>query len=229
MKKTIAILTYLSTIILYSGCSAGFYQYPRTLEEGKFEIGVGTFFSIFQVPSYIYPSYEYTNQLSFVGYPDLFLRYGISDNVDVGIRLWGLMGFLSDIKLQFLGDKDSLFASSADLEFGATFVPIPTYPGTTPGGLMALSIALLGDVMPSKDLGFYFGAKVRLTYVPSPFTYYTPNPVPPTSLGLTSIFTAGVLLLNSYNYNVIFEVNFMKSILSEKWALGPCIGVKIKF
>lgn len=233
----IKVLIFLIGIsLILSSCSIGAFQYPRTLNKGKLELGIGTANSIY--PN-TYQDY-YTNYtiLSFVSYPDIFFRVGLEDNVDVGLRYWLPLGFMSDVKYMFIGDRESPFAASFDFEFGTTFQPF--YYLTTSGLLIDLAAGLYFDYMPVDVISIYGGLKLRNVFnientYPEPIpvynsSYYYGSTSPrgiPTFLTLMSTF--GFALLPKYNYTILFEINFSKSLFSDMWAFAPCLGIKIKF
>lgn len=225
MKYFRGLISLLLGIFIF-GCSIGVYNYPRTVEKDRLSLNVGYFATIRDSYSYIYGPY-----VSVVGYPEIFLRYGLEDNLDVGLRLFGL-GFLSDVKYQFLGDKESFLASSFDLEFGATYLPFPlNYYSYSPSMIFNIGVATLFDVMWIKLFSTYFGLKFRFTYSIFSPPYFTgsDNLTVPSPVGILFIGIFGISFLNGYNYGVNFELSFMKSLLSDAWGVSPSLIVRVKF
>lgn len=159
------------------------------------------------------------------------MRYGISDNTDTGVRIWLPLGFISDIKWQFIGDRESKIAASLDFDFGVNYVfyPVNYYSPVVPGIILTASLAPFMDILIVNDFSIYIGLRIRSSYIPVVITYME-YPFQIFPLEINAIGTIGISLMNSYNYNILLEMNIMKSLFYlEKWAFSPAIGIKIKF
>lgn len=236
MKKTFILLLNLILLIFTFSCTIGMYQHPRVVGKDKIQLGFGTFFSFTDMIGYSGGTTSYQKYISFVGYPDIFLRYGISEQVDIGIRYWNLVGILSDLKYQFFGDTNSELAMSLNVEFGSSYIPYPVIYETSPNITIAWGFGLLADYRINKDFSIYGGIKLRVTIIPAPtivmmlpveMDYETVNIGLPAVM-FTSIGTLGISILESYNFNILAEVNLLKSVLSDKWAIAPGICFRLK-
>lgn len=95
-------LTIIVGVVVMSGCaSISTFQTARTLKPGETQKGVG----VIAGNPLLSPSWEAGKSLVYP-WPEFWLRKGLSENLDGGIKTWMLYyGFMFDLKYQFLSDE----------------------------------------------------------------------------------------------------------------------------
>ena len=93
MKRTLfAFFVLLIAAVSFSGCALGTLQTATTVPEGKV--------SMFLAATALAVSDIETS----TPIPEMGFRMGLSDNIDVGVRLFGL-GFMGDIKIALIQNR----------------------------------------------------------------------------------------------------------------------------
>jgi hypothetical protein len=237
MKRGLFSLVILSILTLV-GCNPAVVQPVRVVEKNKTELNIGSTLSAVRVAD-IYNGYHN----SLVIYPDIMLRYGVENGVDVGLRIWQIFGVIMDVKWQFLGDRTSTFASSVDFELGWSWSLFPYYlpdGGYLTGIPIVSGIAVGGDVMISEFLSVYLSSKLRFTFMANYDKYY-PEPVIMDSgylyssrsyeplMGLVSIDSLGLVVLPKNNFSVVAEFSLGISLLNNLTPVAFSVVPRIKF
>lgn len=177
------LLTALAGWLLASGCATitGF-QTGRTVGEDAGEVSLSLNFA----NAANFDTDDGNNnedeilQSATLGFLELGGRYGVSEKVDIGLRLNTTLNFLTDVKVQVVGDQFSPFAMSLGAGFGGF--------GFISGGGMLLN----------------FQVPVYTSYHPSDnfAVYLSPRYIGQFATALNE--TSG--LLNYYGANAGFEV-----------------------
>jgi hypothetical protein len=154
-------------LIFLVGCTPAIVQPVRVVEKGKLEVGLGGTLSVVRVKT-SYTESGYNSSIAV--YPDLSARYGFENGFDFGIRPWGFPGGIMDVRWQFLGDRDSTFASSLDFELGYGIMPHVLLPAAGGVGITGVSVVssvgIGGDMMVCDFLSVYLSSKFRFSFWP---------------------------------------------------------------
>ncbi len=146
-------LALLATLLVFgfSSCiSISSLETARVVEPKKFGVGIGT-----GLPNYSYKDDEReTKVVSVVS--EISWRYGLVDQLDLGLNLKvvGLLGM--DLKYQFLGDATSLFAAAAGFEAGYFFIPTIDY---NDANTFETAIPLFFSYHPTENFAVYINPK----------------------------------------------------------------------
>jgi hypothetical protein len=239
-------------LIFLVGCTPAIVQPVRVVEKGKLEIGLGGTLSVVRVKT-PYTESGYNNSIAV--YPDLSARYGFENGFDFGIRPWGFPGGIMDVRWQFLGDRDSTFASSLDFELGYGLMPyVSLLNGDIEGLSVVSSVGIGGDMMVCDFLSVYLSSKFRFSfwpiydYISMPAVYqqgndsiystitmgdgynsYLDSVLSNRLTGLLIIGSLGAVILPKYNFSLVVEVSIGKSLKSGVMPLGFSIVPRIKF
>ncbi|MBA7510422.1 hypothetical protein ES705_02406 [subsurface metagenome] len=109
-------LAVIVGVLVICGCaSISTFQSARTLKPGETQKGVG----VTAGNPLISPSWGAGKSLVYP-WPEFWLRKGLSENLDWGIKTWGLLlGGMVDLKYQFLSDE-SPWQVAGSLGFGVS-------------------------------------------------------------------------------------------------------------
>lgn len=210
--KKSKFLLFLSIFLLFS-CIGNFYQSTKPVEKDRFAlyIGSGNFFietinsNYILIPQIITnTNIIYSSNLLLVSNTvintylhtifNLGLRYGLNNNMDVGIRIWNY-GAIIDTKWMFL--ENPTFRAAFDFEFG--------YCGTWEVGFMYIH-----DVIIFPWLTYYFNFKWRYYFT----NYINDNEIYDATFrrinGIMFSPNMGIVLFTDKNYNLLFEAGVIK-------------------
>jgi hypothetical protein len=147
---------YLSLLaglsFIFTGCfSFSNFQTGRTIGKNKTELGL----------SINYMGYTESNLQGSVGLPvvEFAGKYGISENVDIGIRLANFGFINADVKYQFWGDKESPFAMATGFGAGGTFIGFNVGSTTEGLGFYQLEVPLHMSYHPVKNFAVYLSPR----------------------------------------------------------------------
>jgi hypothetical protein len=148
-------LVLFFTTVLLSGClSLSTLQSGKTLGKDHFELAVSGSYGKFSKISVL------DNEGDFDNKPLISARgqYGVSERVDIGLRLNQNTFVGPTVKWQIMGDKESTFASSVGLDIGFNFFAFAfgnfTY---------YTSIPLYLSYHPKKNISFYLTPRYLIT------------------------------------------------------------------
>ena len=173
--KNLQLLAVLFAVTLFASCATmtGFEE-GKTLGEDNMEFGVSA--NVTSAPDILGDDADVDE---FIAFPNIELgvKYGITEEFDLGIRVNSNLNLGAFMKYQIIGDKNSAFAVSPGLEF-ATFaaltyaVQVPLYMSIYPNQNLAINInpravyqtsagaALTGGVSYlGGNVGFLYGKK----------------------------------------------------------------------
>jgi hypothetical protein len=109
----LAIFSPLLAFVLYGCASMSTMQTARTTEKDE----VGYSFGAGIVKTEL-PTNEHDTIKLNLPFVEAAARYGVSDNLDIGIKLTIIGTLVIDTKYQFLGNKESVFAGSVGCGLG---------------------------------------------------------------------------------------------------------------
>ncbi len=148
MKLNVLTIFVLTISLTLSGCfSFTNFQTARTVGKNKTEFGLSINaigFSELDTSLYIrIPSVEIGG------------KYGITENMDVGVRLSNFGTFIGDFKYQFYGDKESTFAAATGISIGGSVYSF-SFGSSENFGFYQFDIPLHLSIHPSEKFAFYF-------------------------------------------------------------------------
>lgn len=150
LKRTCFIL-WISLITLFeTGCvSMSTFQTARTTPKDDFGFGFGA--------GTVNSDLDLGTDTVHISFPfiEAYGRYGITDKLDLGLKLTFIGTIASDIKYQFLGDQNSVFAGSV----GAGVGYMSIFSGNTKSKVFDLMLPVYFSVHPAKIIGIYFNPK----------------------------------------------------------------------
>jgi hypothetical protein len=149
MKLHVFSIFILAISLTFSGCfSFTNFQTARTVGKDKTELG----FSINAL------GFSEIDSSAFIRIPTFEFggKYGITENIDVGVRLSNFGTFLGDFKYQFYGDKESMFAAATGISLGASMFGFSLRSTSESFGFYQFDIPLHLSVHPSEVFAFYF-------------------------------------------------------------------------
>ncbi len=157
MKRKLVSLIAVLAIVIFGGCySMSTYQTADTVPEGKFSGGVG--FSTLQMDtSSDTDSTAEDVANSFLGgfqMLELFFRYGIADNMDIGFKLYS-SNLALDFKWRML-PRESMFRAA--INAGAVYTSLIFTSG------WGVYVNAILDFTPAKWITIYFGPKYMYTH-----------------------------------------------------------------
>lgn len=122
----------------------------RVIQPNKWGMGTGT-----GIPTYSYKKEDQEVKV-FSMVSELSVRYGVVDQVDIGlnVKVIGVAGI--DVKYQFLGDSESMFAGAAGFEAGYFFIPAVDY---NDANTLETAIPLYFSCHPTEKFAFYVNPK----------------------------------------------------------------------
>ncbi len=137
--------------ICFNSCiSISSLETARVVDPKQFAVGVGT-----GIPNYSFTrDNEEIKVLGMVS--EVSWRYGLVEQLDIGLnlKLVGLLGM--DIKYQYYGDSQSRFAAAAGFEAGYFFIPSTEY---NDANTFETAIPLFFSYHPTEKLGVYLNPK----------------------------------------------------------------------
>lgn len=151
MKKHYKVFGFIATVALFASCaSMSTMQTARTTHKGEFATGFGG--------GYVKTDVE-IGTLDTISIAAPFMeiggRYGITDKLDVGAKLTLIGTAGVDVKYQFLGDKESMFAAAVGGGLG--YLSISS--GDSESNLIDLQIPVYLSLHPTEWLSIYASPK----------------------------------------------------------------------
>jgi hypothetical protein len=124
-------------------------QTARTTPKDDFGIGVGA--------GTVNSDLDLGTDTVHIAFPfmEAYGRYGITDNLDFGLKLTFIGTIASDIKYQFLGDHKSLLAGS----LGAGIGYMSIFSGSSKSKVFDIIIPAYFSIHPYKIIGFYLNPR----------------------------------------------------------------------
>jgi hypothetical protein len=161
-KRLTSIFVFAIITVFFTGCaSMSSMQTARVTDKGKFGVGFSGGYVKTEIEIGDLESIDVAGPLM-----EISARYGISEKLDVGAKL-GIVGTSgADAKFQFLGNKQSKFASSAG--FGVYYLSsessttINETTNTLKSTVIDLHFPLYFSVHPTNWLGIYAAPKYIL-------------------------------------------------------------------
>ena len=145
MKHGIAALAVAFTFSLTGCIQVSSWQTARTVGEGNGEILVAL--GALGISD---PLGDETD--AGIGTMELMGRYGVSEKVDLGIKISSFSSYVFDAKFQLIGDRDAQFALAVGPGIGIT-----AFVGTN--GIFQGHVPIHMSVHPSDRFAFYFTPK----------------------------------------------------------------------
>ena len=145
------MIGFAGIILFLSSCaSMSMMQTARTTEKGK----LGTSYGGGVVQSELILGTSDTLDLN-APFAEVGARYGITDNLDAGLKLTLIGTGVADVKYQFIGDSESVFAGSVGL--GVGYLSIES--GSSKSSIYDLMVPAYFSVHPTDWLGIYAGPR----------------------------------------------------------------------
>ena len=220
MKRKILQILLLGIIIAFGGCySLTTYENADTIRPGKIAGGVG--FSIYQVSSKTGADTVANDFLNDWKIMELFFRYGINDNMDLGFKLYSTNLSL-DYKWRFL----DLGLFKAAINFGGVYSSLFKIDGWGAFG------NFIFDIRPTDAISIYFGPKYMYTHYNlssdfsgdgAPSNYYGGF------LGLKIKLKGIALMLELNAYKVAFDMKDASLSTDEGFFWQPGIAVQFGY
>lgn len=129
-------------------------QTGKTVGEGNISF-FGNYSGHINDKEYIYAIHDSVKNSNVLEIVEIGTSFGIKENFDLGVKVNSSFYFMGTSKLQFIGNKQSFFASSAGLNLGV---------GLFLGSSFSSSLSLYNSIHPTDYLGFYLSPK---------YVYYT--------------------------------------------------------
>ena len=216
--KTFLKIMLLSVIILFAGCySLTTYQNADTVREGKIAAGLG--FSVYQIKANTEGDTTANDFLNDWQIMELFFRYGLNDNMDIGFKIYSL-NLSIDYKWRFL---DLGFFKSA-INVGGIYSNVFGLNGWGAFG------NLIFDIRPTDAISLYFGPKYMYTHYN--WTDDFSGDVVPEHyyggfLGLKFKLKAISIMLEVNAYKVAFDTKDINADFSDGFLWQP--GIALQF
>lgn len=170
------LFAFMATLFLSSCASLTGFEEGKTLGEENAEFGISANYT--SAPNLFDDELEADSIIGAIGFPNIELnyKYGVMENLDVGIKLSTNFNSSAYAKYQVVGDKSSKLALSPGFEVGtilgaAYSVGVPIYASYYPTPNFAINVnprfmyqSITGDVASGAtylggNLGLMFGKK----------------------------------------------------------------------
>jgi len=117
MKKLLLFCTFVGLIFGMQSCvSTSSFQTARVTETGEYGYGAGITLPRYTFEEEITDTIFGSNSQSVNGFAgEIYARYGVMENLDVGLKVAVIGSSGIDAKYQFLGDSESMLAGSVGL------------------------------------------------------------------------------------------------------------------
>jgi hypothetical protein len=162
-KKTLNMISLTGMAVVlalfFSGCaSMSTMQTARTTNKGEFGGGGGMGYVNTKIPLGTDTAGNTTSINLKAPFMEGSARYGITDNLDLGVKLTIIGTATMDAKYQFIGDKTSLFAASAG--FGLGYLSISS--GDSKSNVYDIMVPFYASVHPAEWFAVYVSPKYVL-------------------------------------------------------------------